>query len=79
MVEHCALREQIYRRRHSAVDVDIALGNSGDVQIELIFQHKSNELSIYNEINPAGHRVIPPLIILLKARTMLLSQASVLG
>lgn len=55
MIEHCALREQIYRGRHSAVDVDIALGNSGEVQIELIFQHNNNELSIYNESNPAGH------------------------
>ena len=54
LIEHCALREQIYRGQPSAVDVDIALGNSGDVQIELIYQH-SNEPSIYNETNPAGH------------------------
>ena len=54
LIEHCALREQIYRGQPSAVDVDIALGNSGDVQIELIYQH-NDVPSIYNETNPAGH------------------------
>lgn len=54
MIEHCALREQIYRGQPCAVDVDIALGNSGDMQIELIYQH-NDAPSIYNETNPAGH------------------------
>ena len=54
MIEHCALREQIYRGQAAAVDVDIALGNSGRVQIELIFQH-NDVPSIYNETDPSGH------------------------
>ena len=54
MIEHCALREQVYRGQPSAVDVDIALGNSGDVQIELICQN-NDVPSIYNETNSAGH------------------------
>ena len=54
MIEHCALRGQVYRGQSSAVDVDIALGNSGDVQIELIRQN-NDVPSIYNETNPAGH------------------------
>ena len=54
IIEHCALRDQIYRGQPAAVDVDIALGNSGDVQIELICQH-NDVASIYNETCPAGH------------------------
>ncbi len=54
LIKHCALKDQIYRGLPSAVDVDIALGNSGEVQIELIYQH-SDEPSIYNETNPSGH------------------------
>ena len=54
IIEHCALRDQIYRGQPAAVDVDIALGNSGDVQIELICQH-NDVASIYNETSPAGH------------------------
>ena len=52
MIEHCALREQIYRGRHSAVDVDIALGNSGDVQIELIFQHNRTSYRYITKVIP---------------------------
>ena len=54
IIEHCAIRDQIYRGQPAAVDVDIALGNSGDVQIELICQH-NDVASIYNETSPAGH------------------------
>ena len=54
IIEHCALRDQIYRGQPAAVDVDIALGNSGDVRIELICQH-NDVASIYNETSPAGH------------------------
>ena len=54
IIKHCALREQIYRGQPCAVDVDIALGNSGDMQIELIYQH-NDAPSIYNETNSAGH------------------------
>lgn len=54
LIKHCALRNQIYRGQPSNVDVDIALGNSGDVQIELIYQH-NNTPSVYNEIVASGH------------------------
>jgi hypothetical protein len=54
LIKHCALRNQIFRGQPSNVDVDIALGNSGDVQIELIFQH--NDISsVYNESSASGH------------------------
>ena len=55
IIKHCALREQVYRGRSSNVDVDIALGNSGSIQIELIFQRNNQVASIYNETNPSGH------------------------
>lgn len=54
LIKHCALKDQLFRGEPSNVDVDIALGNSGDVQIELISQH-GNERSVYNESNPTGH------------------------
>lgn len=54
LIKHCALRNQLFRGQPSNVDVDIALGNSGDVQIELIYQH--NDIpSVYNESAPGGH------------------------
>lgn len=53
MFEHCPLDDQLYRGQPSNVDVDIALANSGDVQIELIYQN--NEVpSIYKEALDAG-------------------------
>jgi hypothetical protein len=51
--EHCQLDDQIYRGQPSNVDVDIALGNSGQVQIELICQN-NNEPSVYKEAVDAG-------------------------
>lgn len=56
LIKHCALRNQQLRGQPAAVDVDvdIALGNSGDVQIELIFQH-NDVASVYNETAAAGH------------------------
>ena len=54
LIRHCALKDQIYRGEPSSVDVDIALGNSGGVQIELICQH-GNEPSVYNETSQSGH------------------------
>ncbi len=54
MFEHCPLDDQLYRGQPSNVDVDIALGNSGDVQIELIYQHNKNEPSVYKEAVDAG-------------------------
>ncbi len=53
MFEHCPLRNQRYRGEPSNVDVSLALGNSGDVQIELIFQH-NDEPSVYKEFLDAG-------------------------
>ena len=37
MFEHCPLENQRYRGGESNADVSLALGNSGDVQIELIY------------------------------------------
>ena len=55
MFEHCPLDDQLYRGSPSNVDLDIALGNSGDVQIELIFQH-DEEPSVYKEAIDAGRK-----------------------
>lgn len=54
LIKHCALKDQLFRGQPSNVDVDIALGNSGDVQIELIYQH-NDVPSIYNESAATGH------------------------
>jgi len=53
LFEHCPLENQIYRGQPSNIDLDIAIGNSGDVQIELICQN-DNEPSIYKEAVDAG-------------------------
>ena len=55
-IKHCALKNQQLRGQPAAVDVDvdIALGNSGDVQIELIFQRNETP-SVYNETAASGH------------------------
>lgn len=53
MFEHCPLENQIYRGQPTNVDVDIALGNSGDVQIELICQN-NDAPSVYKEAMDAG-------------------------
>ena len=48
LFEHCPLRNQRYRGNPSNVDVTLALGNSGALQIELIVQH-NDEPSVYKE------------------------------
>jgi hypothetical protein len=53
LFEHCPLMDQRYRGKPSNVDVTLALGNSGAVQIELIFQHNA-EPSVYKEFLDAG-------------------------
>jgi hypothetical protein len=53
MFEHCPLDDQLYRGNPANVDVDIALGNSGDLQIELICQN-NDEPSVYKEAIDAG-------------------------
>ena len=50
---HCPLLNQKYLGQPSNVDVTLALGNSGDVQIELIFQH-NDEPSVYKEFLDTG-------------------------
>lgn len=53
LLEHCPLLNQKYYGKPSNVDVDLALGNSGALQIELIFQH-NDEPSVYKEFLDAG-------------------------
>lgn len=53
LFEHCPLENQRYRGGPSNVDVSLALGNSGDVQIELIYQH-NDAPSVYKEFLDAG-------------------------
>ncbi|MEM7542444.1 MAG: VOC family protein [Pseudomonadota bacterium] len=48
LMEHAALEGAMYRGQPSDVDLTLALGNSGDVQIEIILQH-NNAPSQYNE------------------------------
>jgi len=51
--EHCPLSNQRYRGSPADVDVTLALGNSGALQIELIYQH-NNAPSVYKEFLDAG-------------------------
>ena len=51
--DHCPLLNQQYRGRPSNVDVTLALGNSGALQIELIYQH-NDAPSVYKEFLDAG-------------------------
>lgn len=53
LFEHCPLQDQRYRGQPSNVDVSLALGNSGDLQIELIQQH-NDAPSVYREFLDAG-------------------------
>jgi len=53
MLEHCPLENQKYRGGTSNADVSIALGNSGDVQIELIYC-ENDAPSVYKEFLDAG-------------------------
>lgn len=50
---HAPLMDQRFFGKPSNVDVSIALGNSGDLQIELIQQH-NDEPSVYKEFLDAG-------------------------
>jgi hypothetical protein len=51
--EHCPLSNQRYRGSPADVDVTLALGNSGALQIELIYQH-NDAPSVYKEFLDAG-------------------------
>ena len=53
MFENFVLGDQKYRGNPSNVDLTIALGNSGAVQIELILQN-NDEPSVYKEFLDAG-------------------------
>ena len=53
LFEHCPLDDQVYRGKPGNADVSLALGNSGDLQIELIFQH-NDAGSVYKEFLDAG-------------------------
>lgn len=51
--ENFVLGDQVYRGQPSNVDLTLALGNSGAVQIELILQN-NDEPSVYKEFLDAG-------------------------
>ena len=53
LFEHCPLENQRYRGGESNADVTLALGNSGDLQIELIFC-ETEAPSVYKEFLDAG-------------------------
>ena len=53
LFEHCPLLDQRYYVKPANTDVTLALGNSGDLQIELIYQH-NDEPSVYKEFLDAG-------------------------
>ena len=53
MFEHCPLKDQRYRGGKSDADVSLALGNSGDIQIELIYCENTAP-SVYKEFLDAG-------------------------
>jgi hypothetical protein len=52
-MEHAQLSDQKYYGKHTEVDITIALGNSGDLQIELIVQHNDGD-SVYKDFLDAG-------------------------
>lgn len=53
MLEHAPLENQRYYGQPSNADISVALGNSGDLQIELIIQHNAVE-SVYRDFLAAG-------------------------
>ena len=53
LLEHITLENQCYRGTPSNVELTIALGNSGGMQIELIQQHDDTS-SVYKEFLDAG-------------------------
>jgi catechol 2,3-dioxygenase-like lactoylglutathione lyase family enzyme len=53
MFEHCPLDNQRYRGQPANADVNLALGNSGALQIELIYQN-NDAPSVYKEFLDAG-------------------------
>ena len=53
VVEHLAVEDQIYRGSPANADVSIALANSGDLQIELIYCEDDSP-SVYKEFLDAG-------------------------
>ena len=53
LFEHAIMEDQRYRGGASNVDVSLAVGNSGDVQIELIYCEDDNP-SVYKEFRDAG-------------------------
>jgi hypothetical protein len=53
LIEHCALEDQVYRGAPANADVSIALANSGDLQIELIYCEDDSP-SVYKEFLDAG-------------------------
>ena len=55
LFEHAALERQLYRGAPSEIDVTLAVGNSGDVQIELIYC-ENDAPSVYKEFLDAGRR-----------------------
>lgn len=55
LFEHCPLENQRYRGGESNADVSLALGNSGDVQIELIVC-ENDAPSVYKEFLDAGRQ-----------------------
>lgn len=53
LFEHCPLLDQKYLGKPGNADVTLALGNSGGLQIELIYQH-NDAPSVYKEFLDAG-------------------------
>lgn len=52
-MDHAPLADQRFHGKPSNVDISLAIGNSGDLQIELIQQH-NDEPSVYKEFLDAG-------------------------
>ncbi|MGR8921044.1 MAG: VOC family protein [Gammaproteobacteria bacterium] len=55
LFEHCPLENQVYRGGESNADVTLALGNSGQLQIELIYC-ETDAPSVYKEFLDAGRQ-----------------------
>ena len=53
LFEHAEMENQIYRGAASNIDVSLAVGNTGDVQIELIYC-EDDKPSVYKEFIDAG-------------------------
>jgi len=78
LFEHADLEHQVYRGAPSDIDVTLAVGNTGDVQIELIFC-EDDKPSVYKEFLDAGRSGVHHLGLMPQNYAETYAQYSALG